>query len=240
MIKNKNSVIVVLIGLSVIAFIFSMSNIANTRRMKENSDGQLKVLLQEKEAKDRARILPLKAGDIIFQTSQSTQSNAIQLATHSKYSHCGIVFKYANDFFVYEATKTVSLTALEKWIARGQDGQFVVKRLKNDEQILSTETLMKLNNAQNKFYKKEYDKYFSWTDNQIYCSELVWKMYRDATGLQIGNLQQLRDFDLTSTEVKEKIKERYGENIPLNDTVISPVSIFNSDLLKTVLINQLR
>jgi|SRR6185436_1003919 len=232
--RDKNTIVIVLIGLSVIVIIFSITRIADSRRMKKNSEKQTRVLLNEKEAKNKVRILPLKSGDIIFQTSQSAQSNAIQLATHSKYSHCGVVFKYAKNFFVYEAIQTVSLTALDKWIARGQDGKFVVKRLKNDEQILSPEILEKLNKARNKYYKKEYDKYFSWTDNQIYCSELVWKMYRDATGLQIGKLQQLKDFDLKSSAVKAKIKERYGQNIPLNDTVISPVSIFNSDLLVTV------
>lgn len=32
-----------------------------------------------------------KNGDIIFQTSKSNQSKAIQLATDSKYSHMGII-----------------------------------------------------------------------------------------------------------------------------------------------------
>ena len=35
----------------------------------------------------------LRNGDLIFQTSQSAQSRAIQLATHSAYSHCGILFQ---------------------------------------------------------------------------------------------------------------------------------------------------
>ena len=35
----------------------------------------------------------LQTGDIIFQTSNSNQSKAIQLATHSKYSHVGILYK---------------------------------------------------------------------------------------------------------------------------------------------------
>lgn len=34
----------------------------------------------------------LRNGDLIFQTSKSAQSQAIQAATHSPYSHCGIVF----------------------------------------------------------------------------------------------------------------------------------------------------
>jgi uncharacterized protein YcfL len=45
----------------------------------------------------------LKDGDIIFQTSQSAQSKAIQAATHSKYSHCGIIYKEGSNYFVFEA-----------------------------------------------------------------------------------------------------------------------------------------
>src|SRR5882757_2605456 len=41
----------------------------------------------------------LSDGDIIFQTSTSRQSKAIQLATHSKYSHMGILFHNPNMFY---------------------------------------------------------------------------------------------------------------------------------------------
>jgi hypothetical protein len=52
---------------------------------------------------------------------------------------------------------------------------------------------------------------------------------------KVGQLQQLRDFDLSNPAVKAKLTERYGNNLPLNETVISPVSIFNSPELVTVL-----
>ena len=42
-------------------------------------------------------------GDIIFQTSQSSQSVAIQRATKSKYSHMGIVYIKNSQPFVFEA-----------------------------------------------------------------------------------------------------------------------------------------
>ncbi|MEI2762055.1 YiiX/YebB-like N1pC/P60 family cysteine hydrolase [Methanothrix soehngenii] len=79
----------------------------------------------------------LKDGDIIFQTSLSSQSKAIQLATGSKYSHCGIIFKQGEDFFVFEAIQPVKSTPLMKWIERGENGKFVVKRLKNAEEVLN-------------------------------------------------------------------------------------------------------
>lgn len=37
-----------------------------------------------------ARLVP-QTGDIVFQISRSSQSKAIQLATHSAYSHTGMV-----------------------------------------------------------------------------------------------------------------------------------------------------
>lgn len=68
----------------------------------------------------------------------------------------------------------------------------------------------------------------------IYCSELIWKIYKEGTGIEIGNLEQLKDFDLNHPIVKAKLKERYGNNIPKNEKVISPSAMFNSELLYTV------
>ena len=176
----------------------------------------------------------LKDGDLIFQTSRSSQSKAIQLATNSQYSHCGIVFKEGNSFYVFEAVQPVKRTPLAEWIARGEKGEFVVKRLKNAEQTLTPEVLQKMKEIGKGFYGKNYDSAFEWTDEKIYCSELIWKIYQRATGIEIGNLEQLGDFDLSSKVVKQKIKERYGEKIPLDELVISPASLFESDKLVTI------
>jgi hypothetical protein len=44
----------------------------------------------------------LRDGDIIFHTSRSAQSIAIQRATHSKYSHMGIIFIRDGEPHVYD------------------------------------------------------------------------------------------------------------------------------------------
>ena len=86
-----------------------------------------------------------------------------------------------------------------------------------------------------KSYKgKSYDIYFEWSDDRIYCSELVWKIYKGATNIEIGQLEHLSDFDLSSDIVKAKMKERYGDNIPMDEEVISPAAMFNSDKLITI------
>jgi len=71
----------------------------------------------------------LRDGDIIFHTSRSAQSAAIQRATHSPYSHVGIVIHRDGKPYVFEANATVRYTPLADWIARGDGGRYVVKRL---------------------------------------------------------------------------------------------------------------
>jgi uncharacterized protein YycO len=173
----------------------------------------------------------IKNGDIIFQTSKSAQSKAIQLATDSKYSHMGIIYENDGQFLVYEAVQPVKLTPLKDWINRGKKKHYVIKRLKNADQILTESVLTKMKKIGDQFKGKPYDIYFEWSDDKIYCSELVWKIYKQAADIEIGELEQLSDFDLTNKIVQTKMKERYGKNIPMNEKVISPAAMFNSNKL---------
>ncbi|MBL4654676.1 MAG: YiiX family permuted papain-like enzyme [Bacteroidia bacterium] len=173
-------------------------------------------------------------GDIIFQISRSAQSKAVQIATNSKYSHVGIIYKKNEEYFVLEAVQPVKLTRLNEWIQRGENEEYVVKRLNNAETILSSEILMKMKQEGEKYLGKNYDLYFGWSDERIYCSELVWKIYKNAVNIEIGKLQKLSEFNLSHPVVEKKLLERYGTNIPQNEIVISPVSIFNSQLLQTI------
>lgn len=174
-------------------------------------------------------------GDLIFQTSTSAQSKAIQLATKSVYSHCGIIYKEGNSYYVFEAVQPVKRTPLDKWIARGKDKHYVIKRLKNADAVLTPSALQEMKKVGDTFTGKNYDLTFEWSDDRIYCSELIWKIYQRAIGIEIGKPQHLKDFDLTSKPVREKMKERYGDHIPAEEIVISPQAIFESDLLKTVI-----
>lgn len=176
----------------------------------------------------------LKNGDIIFQTSKSQQSKAIQAATKSRYSHMGIIYKNNGKYYVCEAVQPVKLTPLKEWISRGEKNHYIVKRLKED---LSENSIQKMKKIGEQFLDKDYDLYFEWSDDKIYCSELVWKIYKRALNIEIGNLKKLKDFDLENTEVKRMLLQRYGEKIPLEETVISPSSMFNSEKLKTIIEN---
>jgi uncharacterized protein YycO len=176
----------------------------------------------------------LKSGDIIFQSSQSGQANAVQLATHSVYSHCGIIFIDKGAIMVYEAVQPVKTTPFKAWIKHGKDEKYVVRRLKNASTVLTPAIIAKMKKVGDSFLDKNYDICFGWSDSKIYCSELVWKIYKNGADIEVGKLQKLKDFDLSNKLVKETLKERYGDHIPLEETVISPQNIFKSELLETV------
>ncbi|HAM3968464.1 YiiX/YebB-like N1pC/P60 family cysteine hydrolase [Escherichia coli] len=128
-----------------------------------------------------------QTGDIIFQISRSSQSKAIQLATHSDYSHTGMLVIRNKKPYVFEAAGPVKYTPLKQW-----------------------------------------------SDDRQYCSEVVWKVYQNALGMRVGEQQKLKEFDLSNPLVQAKLKERYGKNIPLEETVVSPQAVFDAPQLTTV------
>ena len=176
-------------------------------------------------------------GDIIFHTSRSAQSVAIQRATKSPYSHTGIVYVENGRAAVFEAVQPVKSTPLSAWIARGDGGRFVVKRLRDADRLLTPEALAKMRAEGEKFKGRDYDLYFEWSDRRIYCSELVWKIYQRALGIEVGEPALIGSFDLSDPAVQAKIKERWRTSPPADERVISPAAMFDSPLLETVFEN---
>ncbi len=176
----------------------------------------------------------LRDGDIIFQTSKSGQSVAIQRATDSAYSHMGLILYRGDKPFVFEASATARFTSLRSWIARGEGGHYVIKRLRAADSRFTPEVLDRMHKVVKQLSGKKYDLTFEWSDDRMYCSELVWKIYKSALDIEIGKLQKLRDFRLDDPAVQAKLRERYGAKIPLDEPVISPVAMFVSPELETV------
>ncbi|MFM1915969.1 MAG: hypothetical protein RLZZ531_1638 [Bacteroidota bacterium] len=184
-------------------------------------------------------IVPLTActqqyrdGDIIFQSSPSRQSAAIEEATQSPYSHCGIIFYENNVAYVYEAVQPVGKRRLDEWIESGVNAEFVVKRL---DTIQLTENKIKtLKNYAIEQFGKNYDGKFNWSDKEMYCSELVYKCYWNACQIKLATPKPLREFNIDGPIVRKIMKERYGNDIPYDEPMISPDQLVNSRLLITV------
>ena len=110
----------------------------------------------------------------------------------------------------------------------------MVKRLRDAATALTPTALTRLKAASQPLLGHDYDLTFNWSDKQIYCSELICNVYDRGLHRQLGQLQQLRDFDLSHPAVQAKLRERYGDRLPLSQPVISPASIFSSPALVTV------
>lgn len=171
-------------------------------------------------------------GDLVFQTSLSRQSRAIQAVTGSRYSHMGVVFLKRGTPYVYEAVGPVKYTPLKEWIDKGENGHFVVKRL--DSTDLSREQVKALKTAAAAYEGKAYDALFAWSDKQIYCSELVWKIFKSALNLEVGAMERFGSFNLAHPLAQAIVQERWGGKPPLDEPVITPASVFDSPLLRTV------
>ena len=170
-------------------------------------------------------------GDIVFHESTSRQSPIIKLAQHSKWTHCGIVFHIGDKAYVYEAVAPVRYTPLKDWVARGKDGVYCAKRLKSP---LSASSIEKMKTVGAKYKGKHYDTLFQWSDNRMYCSELIWKIYFEGAGIEVCKPKHFSDYSISLPRVKKLIKERYGDKFDPSEQIVSPQALFKSKLLKKV------
>jgi hypothetical protein len=186
-------------------------------------------------AKPVNQLEQIQEGDMIFQTSQSEQCQAVRIATNSKFSHCGIVFIEKGKKYVFEAVQPVKYTPLETWISHGEGNKFVVTRLKNAPNLLNAETIRKMKTYGKTLNNKNYDSYFEWSDSKIYCSELIWKIYKNGAGIELCPLQKLKDFNLNDKRVQVILAERYGTKIPLEESVVAPSNLEQSKIVTKII-----
>jgi hypothetical protein len=183
----------------------------------------------------------LQFGDIIFQKSQSQQAAAISEATHSPWTHVGLLVRKAKDksWYVAEATATsMDINPLEKFILRGIGQEFVVKRFPRTILDLSDPNNQKvLMDSINSYAGRSYDSFFEWSDNAIYCSELVWKSYYKSFLVAPGTVQKIGELDLSGpiirqfVEIREKLK---GSPVNLDEPIVTPISVMDDSRLTTV------
>lgn len=175
-------------------------------------------------------------GDILFQSLNSPQCQAVKIATGSQYSHCGMINIIDGKVFVLEGLQPTMLTPIDEWIKRGIDEHYAVKRLKDLSEQMPAQVKSKVVSVGSRYLGKDYDIYFGWSDSLIYCSELVWKVYKEAWGIELCPLRKLKDFNLSHPVVQAKLHERYGDNFPLEEPVVAPSDLFDSELLEEVVI----
>ncbi|WP_425618327.1 YiiX/YebB-like N1pC/P60 family cysteine hydrolase [Anatilimnocola sp. NA78] len=171
-------------------------------------------------------------GDVIFQSLPfSPLVNAIEGATKSPYSHCGIVALEDGRWVVYEAHRPVGPTPLREYVFRGRHSAFAVYRLKPEQQAHVPAMLAKVHSYRGRPYDERYrldDKAAA-----IYCSELIYLAYRDATGgEELGQLVTLGD--LQWQPYNDLIQRIENGPPPLDRQIITPRDLARAEQLEPV------
>lgn len=183
------------------------------------------------QAREKSPYL-LQEGDIVFSGSAKGQGEAVIAATASPYTHCGIVFEKDGRLMVLEAVQPVGITTIEDFMSHGHPDSFTARRLKTTVAPASYRKARAWAVAQ---IGRNYDAQFRWDDRNLYCSELVWKIYQHA-GVEICAPRRFRDYDLQRPAVRKIINQRYGgiERLPMDEKVVAPSDLAASPLLVEV------
>lgn len=168
-------------------------------------------------------------GDVVFQSLPHGELvDAIEGATNSPWSHCGVVVFEHHAWFVFESIGKVRKTPLPLWIMRGRRGHFEVYRPRfsippGDEP---------LHTALATYLGRPYDYHYAPGEEEIYCSELVYDACRYAFGVKLGEWQTLDE--LNWKPYQKLIRWREDGVIPLERPIITPVGLTRSSLLERV------
>ena len=170
-----------------------------------------------------------RAGDFLFQSlPHNPLIDAIEGSTGSPFSHCGIVKKSGDAWVVVEAIGPVKETPLVLWVLQGRKSAYAAYRLrpplnaKIPNIITATET-----------YKgRPYDIHYDLDEARIYCSELLWKSVRDATGQKLGKLQKLGELAWQPHE--KVIRAIENGQLPLDRVMITPKDFAEAPELEPV------
>lgn len=192
---------------------------------------------------DKALDRIAREGDIIFQKSRSSQSEALREGTGSEWTHVGILLKENGTWVVAEAIQPVRKTAFLSFVGPKRSRGFFIKRVRPEILAMNAIQVKALKAKLKPEYGKSYDIFFQWKDDLIYCSELVWKAFYSAFSIEgkpfeLSRVQRMKDLKLDGPAVKKLIVERYhasGKALDLEERVVTPVALFESGALLPVL-----
>lgn len=174
------------------------------------------------------RYIP-QQGDFLFQSlPHNPLIDTIEGSTGSPFSHCGIVVNRNGQWKVIEAIGPVKETPLFAWIAQGRRGAFAACRPRASLQ----EKVPQIIAAAERYEGRPYDIRYELDEAKIYCSELLWKAVRDATGVKLGKLQKLGE--LRWQPYEKVIRQLEEGNLPLDREMITPRAVAEAPQLEEV------
>jgi hypothetical protein len=170
-----------------------------------------------------------REGDIVFQSLPHLPLvDAIESVSNSKLSHCGIVFRQEQDWWVLEALGEVIVTPLTEWTERGRERWFMVCRFRTTTNI----DTLKFIAAAKIYLGRPYDYRYMFNNEAIYCSELAYLAFKDVTGDTLGRVMKLGDLNWRPNE--DFIRSMEDGGLPLEREMITPVDLSRARELQVI------
>lgn len=215
--QKQKIMLKILLSLTVLTAFFVLVTIYNTLPLKSISPGITpKIILPDS--------LEVQNGDLIFRRGRSIESQIVLLSDgNSDYSHVGIIYiKNKEPFVIHsvpakngEESELIKMEGVEEFLSKDKATRFAVFRL--------ADSLINIAARASEFaydcYLKKYyfdNQYDLLSDKKLYCTELIWKAYKNA-GVDIVQ-NRLHDINF----------------FVINRKIIMPSSIIESKYLKVV------
>jgi hypothetical protein len=210
----------------------------------------------------------LHQGDMVFIRSRSQNAEGIAMLSDPTaepdedriFTHCGIVLREDGQLKVLEGAGrgTPPLTlencqteeAIDVAHEHGDNPHHIYVRRWRSAEDLAEAKLASLIEKAKKLHSKPYDHAFSWTDDKMYCSELIWKAYAAASlslphstvDSYMKSVQKVLDDpnldDGKRTKLSAALKRlalnRGGPAVDPDEYAVSPEDIFNSKDLVSI------
>lgn len=175
----------------------------------KNKEREERIAINNKM--DKADFHHLRTGDLLFQKVNKNDS----LTSDTAYNNIGIAFTDGDNYALLETSDQVQYVSIRQWVENGNNNDYVAKRLRNADSLLTSSGIQSLRKEARNNIMKKYDNSNDWSDDKMYNSELVWKMYKQTFNIELGTLDTIK---VDSTKRPE----------------IRPSTIFNSEELMTV------
>ena len=155
-----------------------------------------------------------REGDIVF---RSGKNYPVMYISGSTITHCGIIVNTPSGLRVMEADGRVKFHTIEEFFGKNiEKAEWFTKRVTNKRVRIDY----------SRYLGKRYDNQFSLNNNEYYCSELVYVIYRDQLGMELCTPKPLRKHNVFG--LKWLLKKR---GINLDNLVVTPADLYK-DYLK--------
>ena len=159
---------------------------------------------------DKTNFNHLRTGDLLFQKVIKNNSS-----TSDTTYNIGIAFIDSENYALLETKEQVQYTSLGQWIKNGNNNDYLAKRLKNADSLLTSISIENLRAEVGNNILKKFDKLTNWNDDEMYNAELIWKIYKRSLNIELGSLD--------TTEIESSKRFEISANSIFNSKELIPV-----------------